>query len=111
MSIVINLTKAKAIGHDIRRAKRAEEFAPHDDIIAKQIPGADAAEAEAARAEIRDRYAVMQIDIDAAATPAEIKDALGLPENESVVRARNELGQFVGDDPATPENEAWVVTE
>ena len=23
-------------------------------------------------------------------------------------RARNEKGQFVGDDPDTPENEAWV---
>jgi hypothetical protein len=23
-------------------------------------------------------------------------------------RARNDLGQFVGDNPATPENEAWV---
>lgn len=78
MSIVINLTKAKAIGHDLRRAKRAEEFAPHDDIIAKQIPGADATEAEAARAEIRERYAVMQTEIDAAATPEEIKEAIGL---------------------------------
>jgi hypothetical protein len=81
MSIVINLTKAKDIGHDIRRAKRAEEFAPHDDIIAKQIPGADAAEAEAARAEIRDRYAVMQTEIDAAATPEKIKEALGISGN------------------------------
>lgn len=25
-----------------------------------------------------------------------------------MVRARNELGQFVADDPSTPENEAWV---
>ena len=23
-------------------------------------------------------------------------------------RARNDKGQFVGDDPDTPENEAWV---
>lgn len=25
-----------------------------------------------------------------------------------LIRARNDLGQFVGDDPSTPENEAWV---
>ena len=26
-----------------------------------------------------------------------------------LVRARNDLGQFVGDDPSTPDiNEAWV---
>lgn len=30
--------------------------------------------------------------------------------SETLVRARNELGQFVADDPATPDvNEAWVV--
>ena len=28
-----------------------------------------------------------------------------------LVRARNELEQFVGDDPATPENEAWVLVD
>jgi hypothetical protein len=76
--ISINLDKAKAIGHDIRRAKRAEEFAPHDDIIAKQIPGADAAEAEVARQAIRDKYAVVQDEIDAATAPEEIKAALGM---------------------------------
>ena len=72
-----DLDRCKEIGHDIRRAKRAEEFAPHDDVIAKQIPGADAAEAETKRQEIRERYAVMQDAIDAAATPDEIKTALG----------------------------------
>lgn len=25
-----------------------------------------------------------------------------------LVRARDEKGWFVGDDPSTPENEAWV---
>lgn len=25
-----------------------------------------------------------------------------------LVRARNELGQFIPDDPSTPENEAWI---
>ena len=76
--IRVNLDKAKAIGHDIRRAARAEEFAPHDRVIAAQIPGADAAAAEAARAEIRARYAAMQTAIDAAASSDDIKAALGV---------------------------------
>ena len=74
--ITINIDKAKAIAHDRRRAARAEEFKPHDEIIMKQIPGADNAAAEAARAAIRAKYADMQNQIEAAATPDEIKAAL-----------------------------------
>jgi len=73
--IVINVTKAKAIGHDMRRAARAAEFAPYDEAIAKQIPG-QAEGAEAARQAIREKYATMQTAIDAAATPDEIKAVL-----------------------------------
>jgi len=76
MSIVINIDKAKAIGHDIRRQKRAEEFAPYDEVIAKQIPGADTEAAEAARQGIRDKYATIQAEIEAASTPDEIKTVL-----------------------------------
>ena len=77
MGIVIDVTKAKAIGNDMRRAARAEEFKPFDEAIAKQIPGAaDGAEAE--RQAIREKYAVIQTNIDAAATPDEIKAALGV---------------------------------
>lgn len=74
--IVINLDKAKNIGHDIRREKRAEEFKPFDEVIMKQIPGKDFTEAEAARQVIRDKYAVIQQQIDSATTPEEIKTAL-----------------------------------
>lgn len=77
MGIVIDVTKAKAIGHDMRRAARAEEFKPFDEAIAKQIPG-QVDGAEAARQVIRDKYAVIQTNIDAAATPDEIKAALGV---------------------------------
>jgi hypothetical protein len=76
MGIVIDVTKAKAIGHDMRRAARAEEFKPYDEAIAKQIPGTDGA--EIARQAIREKYAAVQADIDAAATPDEIKAALGI---------------------------------
>ena len=76
--ININVNKAKTIAHDMRRAAREEEFKPLDAVIMKQIPGVDAAQAEADRQAIRDKYAAMQVDIDAAATPDEIKAALGV---------------------------------
>lgn len=78
MSIVININKVKLIAHDIRRAKRDDEFAPYDAVIAKQIPGADFAAAEAARQIIRDKYATMQNEIDKSISPDEIKVVLGL---------------------------------
>ena len=73
--ITINVTKAKTIAHDIRRAARLEEFKPYDDAIAKQIPG-QMEGAEAARATIRAKYAAIQTAIDAASTVDEIKVAL-----------------------------------
>ena len=72
-----DLPKCKEIAHERRREARAEEFKPHDEVISKQIPGADATAAEAARAAIRTKYATMQTEIDAATTTAEIKTALG----------------------------------
>jgi len=73
MGIVINLDKAKAIGHDMRRAARAEEFKPLD--VKATIPS-EAAAAEAARQLVREKYADIQAKIDAAATPEEIKEAV-----------------------------------
>jgi hypothetical protein len=73
MGIVINIDKAKAIGHDMRRAARAEEFAPLD--IKATIPS-EAVAAEAARQAIREKYAAVQDAIDAATTTDEIKEAL-----------------------------------
>lgn len=70
--ITINMTKAKEIAHNARRAARAAEFKPYDDAIAKQIPGQmDGAEAE--RQKIRDKYAALQAQMDAAQTPDELK--------------------------------------
>jgi hypothetical protein len=73
--ITINVTKAKAIGHDMRRAARTEEFKPYDEAIAKQIPG-QAEGAESARQAIRDKYAAVQTAIDAAQDVDGIKAAL-----------------------------------
>ena len=71
-----SLPKCKSIAHEKRRAKREAEFAPFDSIIAKQIPGADAVAAEAQRQAIRDKYAVIQANIDAAASIDAIEAAL-----------------------------------
>ena len=71
-----DLDKCKAIGHDRRRAARAEEFTPYDEIIAKQIPGVTAVEAEEARQAIRDKYATIQDAIESAEDPDAIKAAL-----------------------------------
>jgi len=63
--ITINLDKAKAIAHDKRRQARSAEFEPLD--IKATIPS-EAVAAEAARALIRTKYAIMQAEIDAATT-------------------------------------------
>jgi hypothetical protein len=73
--ITINLDKAKAVAHDKRRAARAAEFAPLD--IKATIPS-EAVAAEAARQAIRDKYAVIQADIDTAP---------GVPELTLVVQS------------------------
>lgn len=67
--------KAKEVAHEIRRAKRAEEFAPYDDVVAKRLPGEQ--EAEAKRQEIRDKYAAMQTQIDSCVTTADLRRVLG----------------------------------
>ena len=71
--ITINIDKAKAIAHDKRRQARSAEFAPLD--IKATIPS-EATAAEAARQIIRDKYALMQSDINAATTIEQIKAAM-----------------------------------
>ena len=72
MPIVTNLTKAKTIAHEMRRAKREEEFKPHDEVIMKQIPGADADAAETARVAVRAKYETVQTNIDAGINETEL---------------------------------------
>jgi predicted nucleic acid-binding Zn-ribbon protein len=71
--ITVNLTKAKDIAHDKRRAARTTEFAPLD--IKATIPS-EAAAAEAARQAIREKYATLQAQMDAAQTADELKALL-----------------------------------
>ena len=68
--LTVDLPKAKDITHDKRRAARALEFAPLDiqaTILSK------AAQAEAGRQVIRDKYDAMQVNIDAATDVAALK--------------------------------------
>ena len=76
MPIGLNLNKAKDIAHEKRRAARAEEFKPHDEVIMKQIPGNDYNQAEAARQAIREKYTTLQAQMDAAQTPEQLKALL-----------------------------------
>jgi hypothetical protein len=71
--IVININKAKQIAHEKRRFARSQEFAPLD--VKATIP-AEASIAEAARQAIRDKYSLMQIEIDSASSVDEIKAAM-----------------------------------
>lgn len=71
--ITVNIDKAKAIAHDIRRAKRAAEFAPLD--VKATIPS-EAAAAEASRQSIREKYATMQVKIEQAQSIDAVKMAI-----------------------------------
>ena len=72
-SVDVDLPAAKTIAHTHRRIKRSEEFEPHDRIIAAQIPGESASAAEAARSQIRQKYAVLQEQIDLAGSTADLQ--------------------------------------
>lgn len=79
--ITVNLDKAKTIAHEKRRVARAKEFAPWD--IKATIPSeADAAEVE--RQAIRNKYAVIQTDIDNAASVEQLTAIVNTLEADNV---------------------------
>lgn len=69
--IIVNLEKSKSIAHDIRRVARAAEFQPLD--VLATIPS-KATEAELARQSVRDKYALVQSDIDSATDVSVLSD-------------------------------------
>lgn len=71
VTVMENIVKSKLIAHDKRREARSKEMAPLD--IDATIP-AKAAQAEAARQVIRNKYAQKQIDIDNAANIVALKN-------------------------------------
>jgi hypothetical protein len=71
MSLIkVDIEKYRAICHDKRRAARAAEFAPLD--IKATIP-AEATAAEEARQAVRQKYAEIQTNIDAASDVTSLK--------------------------------------
>lgn len=75
-TVVEDLAKSKVIAHEMRRAKRSEEFSPYDDLISKQIPGSDTDAAEASRAAIRTKYETLQTAINNCTDIADLKTTL-----------------------------------
>ena len=71
--IKINLEKAQEIAHEVRRAKRNEDFKPLD--VQATIP-ALAVEAEAKRQAIRDEDANVQVSIDQAKDEKALKEII-----------------------------------
>ncbi|WP_166168057.1 hypothetical protein [Acinetobacter sp. SA01] len=71
--IQVDISKAKDITHKKRRTARAAEFAPLD--IYSTIP-AMSEQAEAKRAEIRDKYADIQAQIDGANSVDSLKNII-----------------------------------
>lgn len=61
--VVEDHQKAAQVAHHIRRKKRSAEFAPLDK---KMLIPAEAASAESAREKVREKYAKLQNEIDAA---------------------------------------------
>jgi hypothetical protein len=75
--ITINIDKAKDIAHQMRREARAKEFEPLDEKITNQIPGTSVEDVEAQRQLIRDKYHVIQEQLNAATSVEELKAGLG----------------------------------
>ena len=71
--IQVDLDKAKEIAHEKRREARTAEFAPLD--IQVTIPTMSE-QAEAKRAEIRDKYDAIQAQIDEANSVDVLKDII-----------------------------------
>lgn len=74
--ITVDVNKAKDLTHTLRRMKREIEFKPHDEIIMKQIPGKDSKDVETEREKIRQKYWVIQDEIDACNSPDELKEII-----------------------------------
>lgn len=75
-TVIHDMTKVREIAHDRRRKMRSSDMEPHDFVIAAKIPGTNETAVEAERQKIRDRYAKMQTDIDAASDVAMVKEVM-----------------------------------
>ena len=67
--------------------------------------------AEKIMAQRRKRRSKAEIAAEKAAKEEVVKLKESAPDGFEYSRARNERGHFLADDPTTPENEAWELTE
>jgi len=74
--LTIDIEKAKSIAHSIRRAQRDIELKPFDEIISRQIPGTDLNIIEVERQKIRDKFSILQENINKASSVEEILKTL-----------------------------------
>jgi len=74
--IIIDVEKAKSIAHSRRRLQRDIELKPFDEIISKQIPGISTDLVEAERQKIRDKFSILQENINKASSVEEILKTL-----------------------------------
>lgn len=80
--VAVNGAKAKQVAHERRRLHRFLELDPLDKEIALNIPGTDIGKIEQQRQKIRDKYAVIQDDIDLSIPDDVIADTSVLEEVE-----------------------------
>ncbi|MEE9351515.1 MAG: hypothetical protein V3U78_04590 [Thiotrichaceae bacterium] len=84
--ISIDIDGARETAHQIRRMNRQFEYKPHDNIIAKDIPGADKNAAYTSRDEIRIKDDQLQIDIEAGSSADAFKQTL--IDNQQIIENR-----------------------
>lgn len=75
--IGVDMEKSREIAHMKRRELRVDEFAPLDkQIVVDIVDPAKVAATEVKRQKVRDKYAAMQTEIDAAVTPDDLMAVL-----------------------------------
>lgn len=82
--IKISISKAKQIAHKLRREVRQKEFQPFDEIISKQIPDLSSRNAEKERKKIREKYKVIQDQIDSCSDCTELKKMMQKMESGDI---------------------------
>lgn len=71
--VEIDMSRAKNVAHARRRFRRSERMKPHDRDATIPVK---AVEAEAARQVIRDADAALQVELDAALNPTQLKQRM-----------------------------------
>lgn len=75
-AVDIDIDKAKEIVHTKRRNVREARMRPYDNVISRQVPGADALQAENSRQVIRQEDAALQVVIDNSTTTDQLSAIL-----------------------------------